>query len=405
MRIFLAISVLYVSLVPVCAHALTSTNTLPEGINSPSFRLGQIDGIDQRYTENGRLMMLGDARSVVFDSATLSRYNKDAKKLVDALNRFGAHGLGDDFNLGVLRVETKPTVKYFAPVFARGITKKWTLGVGLPVVSYKNQIALSQQFSNIEYYRTQFHGLSPELDEALATDLGQAAHQTLRSKGYKELGNRDETFLGDVQVASVYKFFENPQQALIYQAQLNLPTGPRYDADDLAALNIFGRTNINNTFAFSQRLGSRFTAVPYASYIFNIPDNITMRVPADADDSLPDASSKEELTRQIGNTTTVGSSLFFEATDSWIFGAGYDFSTKESDQYKGAKNSRYDLLSKNTQTRFQRVKGEITYSSVKSYFKKTAFIPMIVSLEVSDVIAGVNVERQLVQELSVMMFF
>ncbi|WP_253715856.1 hypothetical protein [Bdellovibrio bacteriovorus] len=405
MRIFLAISVFYTIMVSVCAHALTSTSTLPANINSPSFRFGSIDGIDQKYTEDGRLMKLGDYRSVVFDSATLSRYNPDAKRLVDALNRFGAHKLGDDFNLGVLRVDTKPQVKYFAPIFARGITKQWTLGVGLPVVSYKNDISLSQQFSNIEYYRSQFKGISPELDEALNTDLGQAARQTLKNKGYKDLNNRNESFLGDIQVASIYKFFETADKALIYQAQLTLPTGPKYDADDLAALNIFGRTNINNTFAFSQRLGGGFIAVPYASYIFNIPDDITMRVPLDADDSLPDASSKENVTRHIGNTATVGGNLFYEASDSWTLGAGYDINAKEADQFKGSKNSRYDLLATNTRTQFQRVKGEISYSSVKSYFKKSAVLPMIVSLEVSDVISGVNVERQLVQELNVMMFF
>nr|WP_295901887.1 hypothetical protein [uncultured Bdellovibrio sp.] len=388
-----------------CAHALTSTNVLPEGINSPSFRFGMIDGIDQKYTENGTLMNLGDYKSVIFDAPHLAKFNQDAKKLIEALNRFGSHSLGDNFNLGVLRVETMPKVKYFAPVFARGVTSKWTLGVGLPIVSYENKISLSQQFSNIEYYRAQFSGLSPELDEALNTNLGQATNQTLKQKGYKALTNRSESFLGDVQVASVYKFYEDKSQAIIYQAQLSIPTGPQYDPDDLAALNIFGRTNVNNTIAYSKQLTSRISVVPYLSYILNIPDQITARVPTNEDDTLPDTNSKEDVKRQLGNTATLGGNLFYELNDSWTFGGGYEYATKDEDHFSGSKNSRYDLLALNTDMKAQRVKAEVSYSSVKSYFKKTALIPMIVSIEVSDVIAGMNVERQLVQELNLMMFF
>ncbi len=403
-RIALLITILG-CLGPLCAQALTSTNVLPEGINSPSFRFGMIDGIGQKYTENGTLMNLGDYKSVIFDAPHLAKFNQDAKRLIDALNAFGGHNLGDNFNLGVLRIKTDPKVKYFAPVFARGLTGKWTLGLGLPVVTYENNISLSQQFSNIDYYRQQFQGLSPELDAALNTNLATATHQTLQQKGYKPLQNRSETFLGDVQVASVYKFFETPSQALIYQAQLSLPTGPAYDADDLAALNIFGRTNVANTLAFSQRLTTKFTLVPYLSYLLNIPDEVTARVPTNEDDTLPDASSKETVQRRIGDTTALGGNIFFEMNDSWTFGAGYEHFWKSEDSFEGSRHARYDLLSVNTAMKAQKVKAEISYSSVKSYFKKTALIPMIVSLEVSDVIAGMNVERQLVQELNLMMFF
>lgn len=389
----------------ITAHALTSTNVLPQGISSPSLRFGIVDGIDEKYTENGTLMKLGDYKSVIFDAPHLAKFNQDAKRLIDALNRFGAHNLGDDFNLGVLRVETKPQVKYYAPVFAHGLTKKWTVGVWLPVVSYSNEIKLSQQFSNIEYYRRQFSGLSPELDSALNTNLGLATNQTLKDKGYRALNNRNETFLGDIQLASVYKFYEDANQGWIYQAQVSLPTGPQYDPDDLAALNIFGRTNINNTIAYSRRLTTHLSIVPFVSYLLNIPDTISARVPTNEDDTLPDANTKEDVHRQIGNTTSLGGNLFYEINDSWTLGGGYEYSMKNQDSYSGSRNGRYDLLAVNTEMRAQRVKAEVSYSSVKSYFSKTALIPMIVSLEVSDVIAGVNVERQLVQELTLMMFF
>jgi hypothetical protein len=389
----------------LCAQALTATSLLPAGVNSPSVRMGNIQGINERYVENGTLMKLGDYRSVVFDAPTLAKFNSDAKKLITALNRFGSQGLGDQFNLGVLKVDTAPVVKYYAPVYARGVTNHWTVGFGVPVVNYTNQISLSNQFSNIEAYRRQFSGLDPELDAALNTDLGTATNQALADKGYKTLTNRDETFVGDIQLVSMYRLFEDEQQALVYQAQLGLPTGPKYNPDDLAALNVFGRTTVNNTLVYSRKLGKGFSAIPYVSYLLNIQDDVMIRVPTSESDTLPEASAKENLKRQIGNMATLGGSLVYDFSDSWSLGAGYEISQKEKDSYRGSKGSRYDLLSEKTALSAQRAKMEITYSSVKSYFKKAALIPTILAFEISDVVAGVNVERQLVQELNLMLFF
>jgi hypothetical protein len=387
------------------SHALSSTTVLPEGINSPSIRYGIVDGIDQTYTENGSLMNLGDYKSVVFDAPHLAKFNKDAQTLIDALNAFGNQGMGNDFNLGVLKIETKPEVRYFAPVYARGVSKKWTIGIGIPMVTYKNEISMSQQFSNIAYYRQQYSGLSSELDAALNTDLRKATQDTLAQKGYRPLESRNETFLGDIQLVSVYQFFDNSYQALAYQAQVNTPTGPQYDPDDLAAINIFGRTYVTNTVLFSQRIGSRITLVPTVSWLINIPDHITARVPTDEDDTLPDANSKESVERQMGNKIAGGGNVFYEINDQWTVGSGYEYANKARDQYRGSGKGRYDLLSQNTESQSHRVKGEVAYSSVKSYFKKTALIPLVVSLEISDTIAGINVERQTVQEMNFMMFF
>lgn len=394
-----------IMLVAFCAHGMTSTDTLPAGIDSPSFRYGTINGIDEKYTDNGTLMKLGDYKSVVFDAAHLVNFSSDAKRLIEALNRFGANKLGDNFNLGVLRVDTAPTVKYFAPVYARGITDKWTVGIGLPVVTYQNKISLAQQFSNIEYYKKQFSGLSKELDDALNTNLATETQSTLVSKGYKALTDHNETFLGDIQLVSLYRFYEDADQALLYQAQFNLPTGPKYDCDDLAAINIFGRTNLTNTIAYSRRFWSRFTFVPYVAYQYNLKDQITERVPTSENDTLPDENSKQQLNRQLGNTATLGGNMFVELTDSFTIGAGYEVAQKDADNFSGSGGGRYDLLSENTNMKWQRVRGQISYSSVKSYFRKSAIAPMILSLEVSDVVAGQNVERQTVQEFNLTMFF
>lgn len=396
---------IFVGVLANYALAITSTETLPEGIDSPSLRFGYIQGIDQKYTENGELMKLGDYKSIVFDAKTLAQFNSDAKKLVDALNRFGGYGMGDAFNLGVLRVGTEPTVNYFAPVYARGVTKRWTVGVGVPIINYKNRISLGQDLSNIEYYRSQFSGINAELDAALNTNLAQAARDTLAAKGYKPLNNRDEQFVGDVQLVSMYKLYSDADQALVYQAQFALPTGPQYDADDLAALNIFGRTSISNGLVYSRKISPAFTLVPYFSYLYNLPDEVDQRVPQNSNDTLPDLSTKRTVSRKLGDTLTLGGGVMYSHSDELSFGTAYEYANKAEDSYSGNGPGVYSMLSQFTATQGHKIKAEVTYSTVKAYFRKAFLLPMVVSLEISDVIAGVNVERQLAQEVNLMLFF
>lgn len=406
MQWLLKLSILLsVLLLGLPGYALFTTGTLPKGISSPSFRYGFIDNVGERYVEDGTLMNLGDVKSLVLDSATVIRMNADAQKLIDALNSFGDTGLGSKFNFGVLRVHTKPQVKYSAPIFAHGFTENWTVAVGVPVITYKNEASVTHDYSNIQYYREQFRGLSTELDKALNLDLAQATNEALVGKGYQPLSHRNESFLGDIYLASVYKFFEDAHSAAIYMGTLGLPSGPAYNPDDLMALNIFGRTTLNNTLAYSRKITSGLSLMPYASYLFNFQDSISARVPLNEEDTLPDLSAKQEVTRNLGDTLTLGANAFYQFNDSWMLGVAYEQSQKKTDSYSGSQPSRYDLLSRNTQARAQRVKGELTYSSIKSYFSKSAKIPLMVSLEISDVIAGMNVERQLVQEMNLILFF
>lgn len=384
--------------------ALT-TSTLPQGIYSPAFRYGEINGIDQRYTETGSLVRLTDYKSIDFDAKTLSKFNAQAENLISTLNRFGAFNLGDSFNLGTLEIQSKPEIKYFAPVLAYGFSSKWTLGIGLPVIHYKNEVHLSQSFSNINYYRSQFSGLSQDLDQALNTNIGEATQQALVSKGYNRLENRDKQFLGDVQLVSVFKLLEDANQVIIHQATLNLPTGPEYNSDDLLALNTFHKTSVENTFGYSRRVGSLFQIVPYTNVKVCLPDQINARVPKNDDDLLPDENAKETVQRFEGASLEVGLQTIADVFDVLQFSFDYKLGAKGEDKYSGANGNHYELLSKNSASRWQKVSAEVVYSTVKSYFKKKSMLPMILSLSLFDTIAGTNIERKSGQELSMTFFF
>lgn len=380
-------------------------DTLPPDINSAMIRTGNVEGIGDRYNGNGTLLTLGDYRSVVFNAENLSRMNERAQQLIQALDQFGTSNLGTNISYGVFKVETAPQVRFLAPVYARGITKNWTVGFAVPIVNYKNNISFSTQNSNLAYYREQLGGLSAELDSALNIDLGVETQNTLNDRGYKSLESRDETFVGDMQLASIYNFWGNSSMTAQYQVTLNLPTGPQYDSDDLAALNIFGRKAIENKVFLSKPWGSKTEFVPYASLLYNLRDTVTARVPKDENDTIPDQTTKESVDRQVGTTATLGGDVFYTLSDAFTINGGYSLSDKTRDQYSGGKGNRYDLLGQNTNSTYHRVNAGISYSTVKAYFRKASLMPAVVSLNLSDTVLGRNVERRTMQELNFMMFF
>ena len=277
--------------------------------------------------------------------------------------------------------------------------------MGLPVIQYKNQVVLSQSFSNINYYRSQFSGLSNDLDVALNTNIGEATQQTLVAKGYQRIESQDKQFLADAQLVSLYKLYEDTDQTVIHQVTLGLPTGPAYDSNDLLALNSFHKTTFENTLGYARHIGSFLKLMPYSTVKLILPDKIEARVPRNDDDLLPDEDTKESVNRAEGATIEIGIQSNINMGESVEISLDYKLGAKTEDRFSGSKNNRYDLLAKNTSSKWQKISAAFTYSTIKSYFKKKSLLPMAISLSMSDTIAGTNIERQTAQELAATFFF
>jgi hypothetical protein len=222
MRLAILMSLILGAVLPV--HALDSSDVLPAHINSPSVRIGYVSGIGERFTSNGSLMSLTDVNSLTFDSKKLTTIEPRVQQLISVLNQFGQQQMGNALTLGTLHINISPEVNYYAPVHAYGITDKWTIGVGVPIIHYKNKIALTQEGSNLATIQRQAGGISPELDSAfdeLHKSLVTSAQQELSGKGYKPLQNVDTTFVGDMQLVSLYQLFNNRRLALLTKTSLS----------------------------------------------------------------------------------------------------------------------------------------------------------------------------------------
>ncbi len=400
------VAALSVSMRP--AFAMDSTQVLPESINSPSIRMGVVSGIGMKFMSSGDLMTLGDYNSIEFDAKALAQFEPRVNQLVAVLNQFGPQRLGDQLSLGVLRVETTPEVRYFAPVYARGITERWTLGVGVPIITYKNRLRLTQTGSNLAEIRAQPGNASPVLEDAfnqLDINLADVAQKELASKGYRALTDRDETQVGDLQLVSILQFAKREKTSAQFKTILSLPTGQGNDPDDLADLGIFGYLAIENQILGNYVIRNRWQLAAKGGYRYTFNDRVTRRVPLNEDDSLPGMNTKEQVSRQTGGAFFAGASLTYAATDTVDLAVGVESTRKAADNYSGKLSNRYDLLARDTQSSSDRIRMGITYSSVEKFLAGQAWLPTMIAYEFSDTLRGINTERMTVHELWLQLFF
>jgi hypothetical protein len=390
------------------SFAMDSTVVLPESVNSPSVRMGIVSGIGFKFMSSGDMMSQGEVNSVEFDVRQLSQFEPRVNQLVAVLNQFGPNKLGDELSLGVLRVDTVPEIRYFAPVYARGITANWTLGFGVPILKYKNKISLSQSGSNIEAIRAQVGSAIPQVNSAfndLSVNLATKAQETLASKGYKPLVDRDETQIGDLQLVSIVQFAKRERSSFQFKTVLSLPTGQGNDPDDLADLGAFGYLALENQILGNYILNGRWQLAAKTGYRYTFADRVARRVPLNETDSLPDQSTKETVARATGGAVFVGGSVTYSATETIDLAAGIESTRKAADSYDGSRGTRYDLLSSDTSASSDRIRLGVTYSSVETFLAGKAWLPTMIAYEFSDTLRGINTERQTIHEIWLQLFF
>lgn len=404
MKVFLFL-LTYVS---VGAVALAqSTKTLPAGIRTVSVRTGLISGLNQKYSDAGQIESLSDAKSIKFDSQALLHLSAESRNLIQVLNTTGPQGLGNQLNLGTIKVDALPSVQYTAPIFAYGLRKYWTLAFSIPVIKFRNSVKLSLEGSNVDSYKALgLEGLSDDLKRALNTDVIAETEATLAEKGYLPLDNRDQTFVGDIQLVSLFRFYSDKSTQRLLKTTISLPTGPAYNPDDLMVPNTFGRLSVDNTVVFGFQMSSRFSLNPYAGVQIHLPDRVQMRVPNSDFDTLPAANQKRTVGRWIGPLARLGTEANYQFTRAWSASAGAELNAKASDQYTGSGDElRYDLLSKATDSSSTVINFGATFSSVAAFMAKRAMVPGTLGITFSDTVAGRNTLRETKTELSLMIFF
>lgn len=399
---------------PFCASAfaMDSTELLPASINSPAFKYGMISGVDSKYGADGSIKTLNDINTVHFNGEQLSKIDTGVAQFVSILNNFSkdAH-LGTQLDLGSMRIESEPNIRYMVPIYARGITDNFSVAAAVPILRYQNKLSIVQSSSNVSSICAQVtNGVAGEASirdacAQLGVGVGARTAQKLAELGYKPIQDRDESIMGDAQVIGLWKFFEQDNRSAMLKGTLGLPTGHKDDPNDLADIGGLGLTSFEPMFVFNFLPLSKLRLSAKGGYKMVFADSAEMRVPSSPDDVLPTPQSREKVKRNVGDTVTLGTAATYDLFSSLSIAGGYEYARKSADAYRGSRGQRYDLLSKDTNASAHRLRGGISYDTIGLYKRTKSFPPLKLDFEVTNTIAGVNVERQLVNEFTLTMFF
>lgn len=397
-------------LIAELTFAIETPVVLPKGIRSAIVRGGKYSGLNQYYTEDGKLEFLSNKNSFELDGKSLSEVNSAFSDLVRVLNEFGHSDLGSQLHLGEMRVQADPQVRYYAPTLAYGLTRKLTVGLGVPIINYQNQIAFSEGGSNLAYVQAQVGTSITDINTAftqLQGAVGQGVNGALASKGYKPLTSKDETFVGDLVLFSAYKFDDYLLGNVTHSVRImaNLPTGPKADPDDLADLENFGRYSFKALWLAQKPFLKKANIIASASYMFVPEQNATKRVPLNSSDILPDQNQKMGLKEDIGDSIGASAGFDYVFNQKWDIASTLGYEHKLEDSYSGAPNGRGRFLEKGTSRSAEIARVQVTYSSVQAYLNKKSPIPSLVAYEISKTVAGSNVENQTTHEITLSLFF
>lgn len=189
--------------------ALEGVELLPQGVNMMAMKSGNYVALDTHFTAQNELISQTELHSVSLSQSYVSKFEPRVQELAHVLNQFGQYGLGDQLDMGYLEIKIHPTVTYFAPVYAYGITNSWTVGAAMPLVHYRNEISIDHSGSNIDSLKKELSGISPQIDSAfkqMEFSGDSLLQDTLSKKGYQRLESVDKTIYGDMMVFSRYKY-------------------------------------------------------------------------------------------------------------------------------------------------------------------------------------------------------
>ena len=211
--------------------------------------------------------------------------------------------------------------------------------------------------------------------------------------------------MGDLELVSVWRFYNAGDRSAALRSTLTLPTGKAKDPDDLADIGVFGQTAVENLFLYNYLPWTRLRLAGKAAYRYSVPDHVDARVPTSDGDLLPDQSSKENVARKLGDTITLGAAATWSLLSDFSVSGGYEYVTKGADSYSGSRGARYDLLATDSNSVAHNLRGGLSYDTIGLYKRKKSFPPMKFDFDVSNTVAGKNVDRTLVSEISVTLFF
>lgn len=387
-----------------------NTMVLPKGIRNPRFANLFMD-VQNKFDSNGMAQPLGKAlnKTVTFGEMANGQTTELQKAQIQGVTQ--AAGLSPNQTLGSTTGEVNSFADVKVPIFAMGVTERWTLAVAVPVFSVNVSVATGlvasaegQQFANTACQANSGVDCAETINK-----LNDAVNTKLVSYGYDRVESTNVTAIGDIQVVNKFQVFKTDRHALALKNNVLLPTGTGPNVNK--ALDIptgSGRFGAGVGAIYDVFLPADFRLNAFTHGTALLPNRMVKRIPVAPNEAI--SPDKEELTRNTGAQFIWGTGVDRRfANIGLTLGAGYTFQYLTAQTY--VPGSAYDptrylwldgLKPDETMHGLMLTAG---FSTVEWYKEKKFPLPFQANFVFGAPIAGTNVNTNNLLAGELVMFF
>lgn len=401
------------------SSAFAQSGLLPEGVGLYQYGYRSLADQSLRYDEHGDQVPLGAKFNKNLTGARLldGSGGAELKRLASELAKYGeGANLVNSLDLGTVKGDVKADVSAQIFGLGYGLSRKWTLFLGIPWVSATVLTEITHEGNNnADAIGEQLGGLAfAELADGLqrASEISASQIQdSIEAAGYAPIDKWSHSGPGDLKIGTKTAFGTRMSRSAAFDMGLTLsldaPTGYVEDADILTDVS-FGKGYYSLALGSVQRFvfAKTFVTGFDAMYAENLPTTAEKRVP-EGEEDLVAADRKTTVDLAPGDDTDVGTFLGLASlADGWI-DSTYRVGSKRhfSDQYSGTLAGNYQALAKGTSSYQTYQELSLSISSVKSYRRKQTSVPFILTLKAHHPIEARNSADERYYEAQIASFF
>ena len=382
---------------------------LPSGVRKVSYNY-MMGSANNKFSSTGSVVGMGNSMNsnVSYQQIVRSRETAAEQGVLEGY----LSSLGNDLNESVGRStgEVNVELDVQVPIFAWGMTPKWTSALVMPIITAKTHV--STGFVASSSFQSFADSLRDSGQSLKAESIKQSTDDVISNKndqyGYKPLaesiGNH-QTSLGDMRWVNKYQLSKQTNYTVALLHELALPTGRTSDINRLVDVPTGdGQFDLGLGLVGQYYWEDRFTFWSRINYTWQAPDQVAARVPETASSSIS-KSLDGQISRDLGDSfyTSLGSS--FQAHRDVKLQAQYTFQYKQEDQHKGEKYQafRYRWLGQNTEQQLHSIQLGLNYSTIGLFKAKKFPVPLDFNLISGIPLRGKNVikDTSIVAEASV----
>jgi hypothetical protein len=352
--------------------AFEDSKVLPKGVRRFSLRVIGTT-VTEKTTNSGKFKTLGEPLQKDLSFKDIVKAEKDPVKRSLAKGFLSNEKFSDKETVGKFAADVQSQTTVYAPIVAYGLSESVTLALVMPI--YSMQVAIDSDFRSngtgqrfIDRLRSSDNNQITSSVDA-ATKINDAVgrlNNKLADNNFNRLENWSATGLGDLQLAAKWQFLKGEALSSSLMGGVVMPTGRRDDPNNLLDKGFGdGQWDLIAQNTWDQPLSnSGVTISESAKYTHQLPSAKTVRLSSEAE-TIEVGSTQARF--KLGDKVEGTANAQYSNDLGIVGGAGYVFSTKNSDTYRNVPEETKRYLERDTFEQQHLIEMEIGYSGVPAY--------------------------------------